>query len=617
MNMPGRVVLVAAAILSVLAPKTVFAAPFHLLMDIYPGPNSGADSYMVSDGSQLFFWGHDGVSGSAGQPWASDGTVSGTHKIGDFVGSGGAFFDYQPRFAYRGVAYFVVYDGFTGRQLWRSDGTFPGTFALTNVNGGLDSDVVNLTPVGGVLVFEGGNASYGYALTSTDGSVAGTQVLSSTLYASSAGVVQKGHAVFLGSSGPSVGLIVTDGTPGGTSFFTVPGLTGFSAIAHNIAAVNETVYFVGVDGTHGTELWQTDGTQGGTAIVRDIYVGSNSSFPNSLTRVDDRLFFVATTPGAGKELWMSDGTLGGTVNVKDIHLGLLDSSPAQLTALNGVLYFVANDGTTGNELWRSDGTGSGTTLALGDFNPGAAGAFDYAYNTVQAVNHKLALVMGVAGAPAYTIPYVSDGSLVATQPMDATQTATVFYSGLVAANGRLFASGTVPPSNFGNELIATDAFATLGNTWCANAEESIPDNLAAGLNSRFRLPGRGGITALSVSVDIGHTYVGDLSISLRHEQTGTQVTLFNQPGACSGALLDIVFDDAAASSVQATCSNARLAYPRDQSYVPANPLAAFAGEALRGDWTLNVVDHKTGDVGILHEWCMNFTSDLIFADGLD
>lgn len=617
MNIRIGVAPLMAAIVSLLAANSVFAAPFHLLMDVYPGSNSGADSYMVSDGNRLFFWGHDGVSGSAGQPWASDGTVSGTRKIGDVVGSGGAFFDNQPRFAYREAAYFVVYDGFTGRQLWRSDGTFPGTFALTDVNGGLDTDNVNLTPIGGVLVFEGGNSSQGYALIATDGSVAGTQVLSTSYYASSVGVVQLGRAVFLGSSIAGVGLVVTDGTPGGTSFFTVPGLTGFSSAAGNIAAVNEKVYFAGVDGTHGAELWQTDGTQAGTALVRDIYVGTNSSFPGSLTRVDDRLFFVATTPGVGRELWVSDGTLTGTVNVKDIHPGILDSSSAQLTALDGTLYFVANDGTTGNELWRSDGSAAGTTLALGDFNPGTAGAFDYAYNTVQAVNRKLALVMGVVGAPAYTIPYVSDGSVAGTLPMDTTQTVTVMYSGLVAADGKLFASGTVPPSNFGNELIATDAFATLGNTWCANPEEAIPDNLAAGLSSRFRLPSHGGITALSVSVDIGHTNVGDLSISLRHEQTGTQVTLFDQPSACSGDLLEIVFDDTAASGVQTTCANSRYAYPRGQSFVPANPLAALSGESLRGDWTLNVADHATGNIGILHEWCMNFASDLIFADGAD
>lgn len=79
----------------------------------------------------------------------------------------------------------------------------------------------------------------------------------------------------------------------------------------------------------------------------------------------------------------------------------------------------------------------------------------------------------------------------------------------------------------------------------------------------------------------------------------------------------MVFHAAASSSVQTTCSNTRVANPRDEDFVPAKPLAAFDGESLSGDWTLNVADHAPGEAGILHEWCMNFTSDLVFVDGLD
>lgn len=614
MNMPNRAVRLTVAILSLLAPAAAFAAPFHLLKDVYPGSNSGTTQYLAPNDGHLFFWGVTGSSGLAGQPWTSDGTVSGTFQIGEIIGSSGTFWVWQSPFTHNGIAYFVASDGFTGRQLWRSDGTLPGTFALTSASGsGLPYDWLTLSAIGDEVVFEGGNATDGFALMHTDGTLLGTGTLTSAHYAGGGGVVQKG--LLLLPSG--TGFVVTDGTPAGTSFFSVTGLTGFANYANFIAAVNETVYFAGTDATHGTELWKTDGTPAGTAIVKDLFVGSSSSNPQALTRVDDTLFFVATTPDAGQELWTSDGTPGGTVRVKDIHPGILDSAPEKLTALNGTLYFVANPGSTGKELWKSDGTDAGTVAALGDFNPGTNGAFDYTYDTVQAINHKLVLVMNPGTGGSAAVPYASDGTLAGTAIVDTVHSIVVNYSGLVPANGQLFASGTLLPSTTGNELIATDAFATLGNTWCANPEQAVPDNLPAGLDSRFHLPNHGGITKLTVSVDIGHTYLGDLTISLRHEQTGTQVTLFDQPSACSGDLLDIVFDDAAASSVQTTCSNARLAYPRDQSFIPANPLAVFSGESLRGDWTLNVADHAAGDIGILHEWCMNFASDLIFADGLD
>jgi subtilisin-like proprotein convertase family protein len=179
-------------------------------------------------------------------------------------------------------------------------------------------------------------------------------------------------------------------------------------------------------------------------------------------------------------------------------------------------------------------------------------------------------------------------------------------------------------SSIGSELLATDAFATLGNIWCANPEQAIPDDLPAGLASRFHLPSHGGLAGLTVSVDIGHRNVGDLAITLRHEQTGTEVVLFDRPPDsanaaqyCPGDLLDIVFDDGAAGSVQDSCVDARLAYPRDEAFQPANALAAFNGESLRGDWTLTAVDNAAGNIGILHEWCMSFTTDLVFADAFE
>jgi subtilisin-like proprotein convertase family protein len=36
-----------------------------------------------------------------------------------------------------------------------------------------------------------------------------------------------------------------------------------------------------------------------------------------------------------------------------------------------------------------------------------------------------------------------------------------------------------------------------------------------------------------------------------------------------------------------------------------------------GDWTFTAIDHAATNVGILHEWCMNFTTDRIFADSFE
>lgn len=261
--------------------------------------------------------------------------------------------------------------------------------------------------------------------------------------------------------------------------------------------------------------------------------------------------------------------------------------------------------------------------------PGAGGAFFYGYNTVQSVNRKLALVMVTPGASVTAMPYVSDGTLAGTSLMDTTASVIVLYSGLVAANGQLFASGSIQPSSYGTELIATDAFATLGDTWCASVEEAIPDGSpAAGVSSRFRLPDHGTIATLAIAVDIGHLRVGDLGVTLRHAATGTEVTLLDRPRDatnaaqdCPGDLMDVWFDDAGAATAQGSCVDARLAYPRDAHVQPASPLAAFAGEALAGDWVLTATDAVAGSAGILHEWCLAFTTqalaDRIYGDGFE
>ena len=45
------------------------------------------------------------------------------------------------------------------------------------------------------------------------------------------------------------------------------------------------------------------------------------------------------------------------------------------------------------------------------------------------------------------------------------------------------------------------------------------------------------------------------------------------------------------------------AYP-EARYRPANPLAAYAGLTLTGNWTLTVSDNAEFDTGQLQEWCL-------------
>jgi subtilisin-like proprotein convertase family protein len=143
------------------------------------------------------------------------------------------------------------------------------------------------------------------------------------------------------------------------------------------------------------------------------------------------------------------------------------------------------------------------------------------------------------------------------------------------------------------------------------------------ITSRVRFPNHGAITDLSfVTLDLAHTFVGDLKITLTHEETGTQAILLDRPktsGAlnCSGDLIDISLSDSAATPVNTSCTANRNAYTPGGAYHPLQALSVFQGESVKGHWTLTTIDNAGGDSGTLHQWCMGFQHDYIFADDLE
>ncbi len=153
----------------------------------------------------------------------------------------------------------------------------------------------------------------------------------------------------------------TDGTEAGTEVVTDINNTASNQVL-NIMVFNNMLYLGLNDGVNGAELWRSDGTQAGTELVKDINIGSAGSFAFMSCVYNNNLYFRATDGVTGRELWKTDGTSEGTVLVKDINSGTSTSSIGDIVVYNGFLYFRATDGVTGTELWRSDGTTEGTVL---------------------------------------------------------------------------------------------------------------------------------------------------------------------------------------------------------------------------------------------------------------
>jgi len=145
----------------------------------------------------------------------------------------------------------------------------------------------------------------------------------------------------------------------------------------------------------------------------------------------------------------------------------------------------------------------------------------------------------------------------------------------------------------------------------------IPDNSTTGYEDWFGVGGFGQIVDLNVSVAINHTWVGDVKVVLKHDDTGTAVTIIDRPGepasffGCSGNNIDATLDDAAVSPVENECA---LTEPTIAgTFSPNNPLSAFNGESLHGTWRLIVTDNAGGDTGSLESWTLHF--GVMLCDG--
>lgn len=113
----------------------------------------------------------------------------------------------------------------------------------------------------------------------------------------------------------------------------------------------------------------------------------------------------------------------------------------------------------------------------------------------------------------------------------------------------------------------------------------------------------GTITDLNVlNLDIPHTYVSDLTITLTSPQ-GTVVTLMD--GLCGGNdNININFDDAGAAYGSIPCPPVG-----GGTFQPNEALSAFNGEDPLGTWTLTVSDAFNADGGSIDGWTLEVCAD--------
>lgn len=289
---------------------------------------------------------------------------------------------------------FSADDGFTGKELWLTDGTAAGTRLLADIwPGGGSASPSSLTSLGdGRVVFAAADPVHNTELWVSDGTTAGTRLVfdintSSSGYGASYpgnfALLENGRALFAATD-PERGFSpwVTDGTAEGTRALEPNPETAYSYLSGAFVALGDgrALFSVG-DSQIGAELWVTDGTQDGTDLVADIAPGPRGSSPGSyfggsgmIAVGGGQAIFGADDGVNGRELWISDGTGTGTYLLADLWPGTYNpypgsgdvpgsSSPANFTALgDGRILFTAADPDRGTELWITDGTAYGTRI---------------------------------------------------------------------------------------------------------------------------------------------------------------------------------------------------------------------------------------------------------------
>ncbi len=125
------------------------------------------------------------------------------------------------------------------------------------------------------------------------------------------------------------------------------------------------------------------------------------------------------------------------------------------------------------------------------------------------------------------------------------------------------------------------------------------------------------ITSATVSMEVSHTWVGDLNAILKSPGS-SDLDLFDRPGSpasnfgCDGDNLLLTFDDGAANdpaSLENGCDTGAPGYTISGTYQPIDALSAINGEPSSGTWEIEMSDAFAQDGGALETWSL----DLCFS----
>jgi subtilisin-like proprotein convertase family protein len=128
------------------------------------------------------------------------------------------------------------------------------------------------------------------------------------------------------------------------------------------------------------------------------------------------------------------------------------------------------------------------------------------------------------------------------------------------------------------------------------------------INSQVQFDGLGSVFNVTVTLDITHSFVGDLDAYLI-SPSGRQVELFTEVGGQYNDFHDLTLDDSASRSISTLDADD---LPYTGSWRPEGLLSDFIGEDAGGTWTLQIRDTAFADQGTLNSWSLQISSGEIY-----
>lgn len=225
-------------------------------------------------------------------------------------------------------------------------------------------------------------------------------------------------------------------------------------------------------------------------------------------------------------------------------------------------------------------------------------------NNATAQNTTLNLTWAVsASASSYNVQVATDASFNSIVSSGNATTNVYSVTGLTQGVAYFWRVAPVSASctgNFSSEFKFVTGIISCVTGNSTNVPLVIPTTANATVNSTLNITGQTGtISDANVTLDITHTWVNDLTITLI-SPAGTQVQLVAQP-CTSTALNNIIatFDD---SGNPLVCANNPAV---SGVIIPAQALAALNGQPMNGTWTLRVFDGFNLDGGSINSWSLN------------